>query len=212
MAIQFRLSGGISNALPNASLGAAMSSVEVTSDILENLFDNIKRNEILVGRTEYRLLYITNTSGTVTGATVEISTNPSISIVSMGLDIAGKGDGINTGVAAAIATEITVPTSIKFFGEDEASSDGPYDTVRLPVGMLKAGEAVGIWLKRVTEPGAQQVVTINIDVVHDAVSLPGEDFDDGAAIGELIQITTAAGVEALIGTARIGFSEIAANP
>ena len=212
MAVEFRLSGGTGNSNPNGSLGGQMSNTLITTDTLENLFDNIRRNEALVGRTEYRCIYITNTGGGhISGATIEITTNPTISIASIGLDPAGKGDGVNTGIATTIIIEDQTPSGPKFFGEDILSADGPFDTVVLPLGLLKSGEGVAVWLKRVTEQGAQQVVTFNLVVTHDAVTLPGEDFDDGGAIGELIQITKQTTGTFKIGTARIGFSDIASN-
>jgi len=165
MAVEFRLSGGANNSNPNGSLGGIMSTTLITTDVLENLFDNIKRNEALVGRTEYRCIYVVNTTSHISGATIEITTNPTITLASAGLDAAGKGDGILIGVAQTISTEDTTPTNVKFFGEDILSADGPFDTVVLPLGLLKANEAVPIWLKRVTEQGAQQTITLSFTLV-----------------------------------------------
>jgi len=208
MALEFRLSGGTANTNPNGSIGNEMSTTAITTDVLENLFDNIKRNEALVGKTEYRKIFIYNTGpGTVTGITLEVSANPDPTIVSIGLDSAGKGDGVNTGVGTTIATEDTTPTGVKFFGEDALSSDGPYDTVILPIGHLRSGEAVPVWLKRVTETGAQQVITLTLKLVHDAVTLPGEDYDDGGAIGELMSVKILV-APFRVGTAKVGESEV----
>jgi len=210
MAVELRLSGGENNTSANGSLGGQMSDTVITTDILENLFDNIKRNEALTGRTEFRGLYVFNTGGShISGATVEITINPALSIVSIGLDSAGKGDGRNTGIATTIDTEDTTPSNVKFFGEDILSADGPFDSVILPLGLLKSGEGVPIWLKRVTEKGVAQTITVDITVTHDAVTLPGSTIDDGGAIGELIKVTKQATGTFVIGTARIGFSDIA---
>jgi len=209
MAVVFRLSGGQLNTDPNGSLGGIMSNTAYVTDTLENVFDNITRNEALIGRTEFRCIYILNTGGGhISGAIAEVKINPPLTLFSVGLDPAGKGDGINRGVATSIATEDAIPTGVKFFGEDTASSDGPFDTVKLPLGLLKANEAVAIWFKRVTETGTAQTISVNIDVVHDAVTLPGDDVDDGGAIGELLKVTTTVDNIFKIGTARIGFSEI----
>ena len=210
MAVQLRLSGGENNTAPNGSLGGQMSDTVITTDVLQNLFDNIKRNEALTGRTEFRCFYVFNTgAGHISGATVEISANPALSIVSPGLDSAGKGDGRNNGVATTIATEDTTPSNVKFFGEDTLSADGPFDSVTLPLGLLKSGEGVPVWLKRVTEKGASQTITLDVTITHDAVTLPGKTIDDGGAIGELIKVTKQATGTFLIGTARIGFADIA---
>jgi len=210
MAVELRLSGGQFNVSPNGSLGGEMSDTVITDDVLENLFDDIKRNEALTGKTEFRGIYVFNTgAGHISGATIEITVNPTISIVSVGLDSAGKGDGRNTGVATIITTEDTTPSNVKFFGEDILSADGPFDSVVLPLGLLKSGEGVPVWLKRVTEKGVSQTITVDVTVTHDAVTLPGSTIDDGGAIGELISVTTQATATFKIGAARIGFSDIA---
>ncbi len=211
MAVVFRLSGGDLNTSGNGSLGGIMSSTAYADDVIENLFDNVSRNEGLLGRTEYRCIYILNTGGGhISGAVIEVKVNPPLTRISIGLDPAGKGDGVNRGVATNIPTEDTTPSGVKFFGEDILSADGPWNVVKLPLGLLKSGEAVPVWLKRVTEQGPAQTVTVELDVVHDAVTLPGDDVDDGGAIGELLRVVVVE-TDALIGTAKIGFSEIADN-
>ena len=209
MAVEIRLSGGQNNSSPNGSIGGQRSDTAMTTDTVENLFDNITRSEALQGRTEHRCIYVYNTgAGHISGATIEVTVNPTISIVSLGLDAAGKGDGRNTGIAQTIATEDTAPSNIKFFGEDTLSTDGPHDTVKLPLGLLKSGEGVPVWLKRVTEKGASQTISVTIVIEHDAVTLPGETFDDGGAVGEFFSVTTQTTGTFIIGTATIGFSDI----
>jgi len=209
MALEFRLSGGENNTDPNGSIGGQRSDTLVTTDVLENLFDNITRNEALQGRTEYRCIYIYNTgAGHLSGVTVEVSVNPGVTIFSKGLDPAGKGDGRTTGIATTIATEDTTPVGVKFFGEDILSADGPFDTVILPIGLLFSGEGSPIWLKRVTETGIAQTINVTLAVKHDAVTLPAVTVDDGGAIGEYIAVTTTVTGQFKIGTARIGFSNI----
>jgi hypothetical protein len=209
--IKIRLSGGQNNTNPKGSIGGNRSDTDVTTDVLENLFDNITRNEALLGRTEHRCIYIWNDSGTPsTGTVLRISTNPAITRISVGLDIAGKGDGRLTGIAETLVTEDQTPTGVKFFGEDTDSSDGPWDTVVLPIGFLNAGESVPVWLKRVSEKGIEQEVTLTMEVEHDSVTLPGEDIDDGSAIGELFKVSTQDTGTFLIDVARIGFADIGA--
>lgn len=208
MAVQLRFSGGQYNTTALGSLGGQRSDTSVTSDVIQNLFDNISRQEALLGRTEYRCIYVYNTGGSyVSGVTVEISTNPTVTMMSVGLDPNGKGDGRTSGVANSIATEDTTPTGVKFFGEDNPD-DGAYDTVVLPIGLLKAGEGVPFWLKRVTEQASAQTISLTVKIIHDAVTLPGETFDEGGAIGELIKVTEQATGTYKIGTAKIGFSDI----
>jgi len=210
MAVEFRLSGGQFNAAGNGSLGGQRSDTAWPTDTLENVFDNITRAEALIGRTEYRCFYVYNTGGGhISGAIVEIKLNPAVTTISVGLDPAGKGDGRSNGVATTIATEDTTPTGVKFFSEDSLS-DKPFDTIKLPLGLLKSGESVPVWIKRITEQATAQVVTIDIDVVHDTVTLPAEDVDDGIALGELISVVSTLSGTFKIGSARIGFSDMAA--
>jgi hypothetical protein len=208
LAIQIRLSGGQNNASPIGSLGGQRSDTSVVTDTDQNFFDNITRTEGLIGKTEYRCGYVWNPDATTaTGVIIELSTNPALTQVSIGLDPVGKGDGRTTAIAQTIATEDTVPSGVRFFGE-ENPDDGAWDTVKLPLGILRQNEGVPFWLKRKTEQGAAQTITFNLDVVHDATSLTGETYDDGGAFGELLRATTTASGQFQIGTARVDFSDV----
>jgi len=210
MALEFRLSGGENNTNPNGSLGGQMSDTAITTDVLQNLFDNISRNEALITRTEYRCIYLFNTGGgALTGVQARITINPSVTRISVGLETVGRGDGRTTGVAQAIAAEDTTPPNVKFFGEDILSvDDGPFQAVTLPIGLLKNGEGSAIWLKRVTEKGALQTVTLTLEGEHAGNTLPGDEVDDGGAIGELIGTLKAPSGSYQIGTMRVGFSDL----
>lgn len=210
MAVEYRLSGGQNNTQPNGSLGGQRSDTAITTDVLENLFDNITRQEGLIGRTEFRCFYVYNTgAGHISGATVELTVNPPTGdgTMSIGLDLSGKGDGRNNGIATTIIQEDDVPTSVNFFGE-ENTNDGAFDTVILPLGLLKSGEGVPVWLKRVTEPASQQTISVTMVITHDAATLPGKTVDDGGAIGELIKVNKVASGQYVIGTARVGLSDL----
>lgn len=149
--IEYRLSGGASNADPNAALGGAMSSSEVVSATLENLFDDVTASEAANGDTEYRCYYITNTNLTDTyfGAVVWISSQTSSgdTSVEIGLDPAGVGDGSSTGVATTIADEQTAPAGVTFSAPATAGAG-------LSIGDLAPGEAQAVWVKRVVNLGA----------------------------------------------------------
>ncbi len=58
------------------------------------------------------------------------------------------------------------------------------------------------------EKGIEQEITLTIDVIHDSVTLPGEDVDDGSAIGELLNVTKQVSGTFLIDVAKIGFSDM----
>ena len=114
--IQIRLSGGQFNIDPKGSIGGNRSDTSVVTDVLQNLFDDIKRNEALLGRTEYRCIYVWNNSGTPsTGTIIHVEINPSPSRISIGLAPQGKGDGRLTGIAETLVTEDQTPVGVKFF-------------------------------------------------------------------------------------------------
>src|SRR5512134_252046 len=76
--IKFRISGGASNTDPALALGGAMSTVAgglITTDVVNNLWDNVSGDESSAGDIEYRGIYIRNEHGslTLTGAKIWIS-------------------------------------------------------------------------------------------------------------------------------------------
>jgi len=212
MAVEIRLSGGEFNTTPNGSLGGQRSDTVMVDDTVQNLFDNINRAEALIGRTEFRCLYVFNTGGGhISGTTIEITINPSVTQMSIGLDPAGSGDGRTHGIATTIATEDTAPTGVKFFGEDN-TDDGnfnvAFDLVVMPVGILKSGEGQAIWLKRKTETGPAATISVRTVIKHEAVSLPGDTIDDGGAVGEMILTAKTVSGTYKIGTMRVEFSDL----
>jgi hypothetical protein len=207
MAPTINLSGGQLNTATQGSLGGQRSDTIVVTDVNENFFDDITRAEGLIGKTEYRMGYIYNPDATTyAGITIQLTTNPNLGQVSIGLDPVGKGDGRNTGIGTTIATEDATPASVKFFGEENVD-DGAYDTVIIPIGTLKQGEGVPFWLKRKTEQGTTQVITFNFVIEYFAPTFPGETFDDGGAMGELLKIDIAS-APYVVDTARVEFSEV----
>ena len=167
MTFQIFFSGGAANTDPNASLGAAISTTQMTDATLENMFDNIKRKEILVGKTEYRGLYIKNSHATlpVHGAVIYVDQDPNQTQVSFGLDPAGSGDGTTTGVMQTISTEDTVPTGVTFEDVNEFK-------VKLPLPTLKPLEVVGVWMKRIAVgSGSAETLTVGFTMTGDEESL-----------------------------------------
>ena len=63
--IDFRLSGGAANSDPNAALGGAKSSTEITAASLHNLFDQVASAESSAGDVEYRCFYVHNAHATL---------------------------------------------------------------------------------------------------------------------------------------------------
>lgn len=148
--IQKRLSGGVSNNAPDASLGGEMSNAAIADNTLQNLFDNVSASERTSGMTDYRCFYFTNAHATETLETailfIQQNTPAADTAVAIGLDPAGIGDGVATGVAAVIPDEDTAPAGVAFSTPDSGSP--------LAVGDLGPGEGFAVWVRRVVDPGA----------------------------------------------------------
>lgn len=144
--ILFNLSGGASNTDPDASLGGAESSTQITSDSLSNLFDEVTGDEHTAGDTEYRCFYVKNNSAeTAYNVKVWIDSNTTSSedTITIGLDLAGAG-----GTADTIADESTAPDPEVTF----STADGQANALSL--GDMTAGQSYGVWVKRVVSAGS----------------------------------------------------------
>ena len=60
MGIELRYSGGASNKFAITSLGGNMSTTVIPDAVLQNLYDDVNRVEVINGRIEHRCFYITN--------------------------------------------------------------------------------------------------------------------------------------------------------
>lgn len=149
--IDWRLSGGEDNLDPAAALGAEMSFAELISGIFGGLFDDVSAAEATAGDIEYRCLYIFNRNETdsLTSVVVWIESQTSSGDTSLdiGLDPAGVGDGVSTGVATTIANENTAPASVSFSAPSTSGTG-------LSIGTLGPGEGHAIWLRRTINAGA----------------------------------------------------------
>lgn len=140
--IKYRLSGGAANADPAASLGGAKSSVDMGTD----LFDDVGSSESSAGDTEYRCVYIHNAHGTLTmeSAKIWIQTNtPSAdTAVSVGL-----GTSAINGTEQTVANENTAPSGVSF---SAPSTEG----ASLALGNIPSGQHKAVWVRRVVNAGA----------------------------------------------------------
>lgn len=138
--LKFYLSGGAANSDPNASLGGVISSVEITSASLHNLFDRVSGAESASGDVEYRGFYFKNTHGTLTLSDVFawfVSNTPSSDT---DLAIALAAEGVNAQMET-LANESTAPATVSF---SAPSSKG----TGLSMGNIAAGQYYGIWARR----------------------------------------------------------------
>ena len=209
MALQIFLSGGAGNTNPNFSLGGVRSSTQVVDAVDNNVYDDITRKDALLGKTEFRCIYIYNSHATlpVHGAILYIDSYPILTDINLGLDPVGSGNGTTTGVAQIISLEDTTPSGVTF--EDA----GQYK-VKIALPTLKAQQSIPIWIKRIAEQGPSQSLILGLTVTGDESAMtvgPGtEEFhgDDGLNLrGERTSILTLT-TPFKIGEARIGFSQI----
>lgn len=147
--IEYRLSGGSSNTDVDGSVGGAISSTEVTSGALHNLFDVVSSSEASAGDTEYRCIYVINNySGSpIIQAQniltfIQSATPSSDSELSLGL----SAQGIDT-TATAVADESSAPAGVTFY----ASSASP-NILSLPD--MNPGQYIGVWIRRVISSSA----------------------------------------------------------
>lgn len=134
--LKFYLSGGGSNADPNASLGGAISSVQASS----NLFDDIGTAEAAAGESEYRAIFIKNTNVTDTAYVTKFWIAANTIATSTGVQVALADEGVANTIET-VANEGTAPDGPTFDdAEDEANA--------LAIGTLAPGESYGIWIKR----------------------------------------------------------------
>lgn len=143
--IKLYMSGGAGNSDPNLCLGGAISSTEITSDLLQNLFDNVSAQEATDGDNEYRCIYVKNVHATDTlyapsiWKSAEDKGTPTPDIVYLSL-IEAK----NT-TAQVIANESTEPTGPSW--QDQT-------TKGIALGDLAFGDYRAVWLKRAVPAGA----------------------------------------------------------
>lgn len=149
--IKFMLTGGTGNTNPNLSLGGEISSTELVSSSLHNLFDKVTGDESLAGDTEYRCFGIKNSHATLTWEAVKVfisantQADDSISIA-VEKPISGVVQTIENESTAPLGTVFSSGCIDRSSGLDCTSENGAED------GEIIAGEWAGIWVCRVVPP------------------------------------------------------------
>ena len=142
--IEFRLTGGSSNTDPNASLGGVMSSTQMP----QNIFDDIQPEEAANGDTEYRAIDVYNSGDATAGGVViymsQETTSPNTRI-DLGYDSANSPHDPSASLPT-IPDESTAPSGITF---DHYTASNKLSLPDIP-----AGQAVRVWLKRVVDQDA----------------------------------------------------------
>src|SRR4029078_6456530 len=138
--LKIYFSGGSGNTDPNASLGGAISTTEVTDNTTHNLFDQVSGTESLAGDTEYRGIYLKNTHGTLTLQNTKVYISSNTASTDTTIDIALDGGATNA-TMETLTDESTAPSG-------ETCSEPTTDAGGLSIGSLAAGEKKGIFVRR----------------------------------------------------------------
>ncbi len=138
--IKFYLSGGASNADIAASLGGVISSNEISSGALHNLFSVVTPVEALEGDVEYRCIYAKNIHSTLTLFTAMGWIDSNTPNLQTNLDI-GLGTSSMSGTEQVIANQSTPPSGVVF-------SAPATEIGGLAIGNLAAAGTMAIWVRR----------------------------------------------------------------
>lgn len=147
--IKLKLSGGSGNTDPNSALGGAIStdpSGVITTNVLNNLFDDAGTEESYLGDVEFRGIYIVNTSASSTLADARAFISSLTSSTTDEVDIALADEAINTTIET-IANENTPPVGPVF---TRPTTYGSGIALNSATG-LAAGDYQGIWIRRTVD-------------------------------------------------------------
>lgn len=148
--IVLRLSGGDTNTVAANSLGGVISSQAggiITTNVLNNIWDDVTGAESSPGDVEYRGIYVKNAHGslTLTSAVIWISSNTTST--NDEVDIAIGSSAVN-GTEQTIANESTAPTGGVTFSHPTTFGAG------LSLGNLPFGQHRAVWLRRTVDASA----------------------------------------------------------
>ncbi|EKE25856.1 MAG: hypothetical protein ACD_5C00016G0005 [uncultured bacterium] len=159
--IKVYLSGGGTNADPNAALGGVVSSVQLVDNTLHNLFDKVTGAEAAAGDIEYRCVFIRNTHATLTleGAKVFINSNTTSGDTSV--EIAVSDEAGFVGTVETIANENTAPVGPVFTTANSMANG-------ISLGDLTPGSCKAIWIKWIVSAAAVAVLdSVTLEVFGD---------------------------------------------
>lgn len=118
-------------------------------DVRSNLFDRVLASEALTGSVEYRCLYLCNSHPTdpLIGVKLFVISQPLLGTIEFGLDPAGVGDGMVTGVAQSVEGELTAPVGVTFAAPTTSAT-------ALSIGDLAVGKVIALWVRRTISPNS----------------------------------------------------------
>jgi hypothetical protein len=130
-----------------ASLGDQVSTTQLTTAVLGNLFDDVSAAEASAGDVEYRCIFLVNTNATDTSFNTKVSITGEQSggaTFDIALDNIGvTAIGSSSAQAATVADEATAPSGVGAYGK------GP-----LTIGTMGPSTVQGVWVRRTAAAGA----------------------------------------------------------
>ncbi len=133
---------GSDNGDPNESLGGNMSTHQLNTTPLNNLFDNVSYDEASSGDDEYRCLVLYANGNSYSDVSVYMSTETSSPDTQIDMWMEGK----NPASPIEVPDESTAPSGSSFQHYNQSN--------KLSVGSMANGDKVYIWFKRHVNAGA----------------------------------------------------------
>lgn len=127
------------------------------SNNYQNMFPHVSSQQALIGRIDYRCVYINNTNAVDTAPDVRVWRQADTSAddyIEIGLDPVGLGDGVSTGVAPVIANSTTAPSGVTF------SAPTSYGT-GIVIGNMLPLKKIPLWIRRVVPANTRGTVIAN---------------------------------------------------
>lgn len=112
------------------------------------VFGQVTTTMALLGDVQYRCLYFRNNHASLSATDLRLyihSPAPLPQTIEIGVDPAGVGDGLTTGVAQTIATANSAPTGVTFSSPMVAANG-------ISLGTLAPNNTIALWQKRTVPP------------------------------------------------------------
>jgi hypothetical protein len=126
------------------SLGDQVSTTQITSAALNNLFDDVSSAEATSGDVEYRCVFVHNNHATDTAFNVTVAVQSQVAL-GASIDLALDGIGV-TAVGSASAQALTVANEST--APSGGAGVGSYGAGPLTIGTMAPGTVAGVWVRR----------------------------------------------------------------
>ena len=146
---KYYLSGGADNADIALALGGEVSSVQISSNSLHNLFELVSSAISVSGSIVYKCFYVKNRHPTITLDNPKIWIELNVDSDEVAIDI-GLGTSAVDAIEDSIINNVTAPSGIVF--TRPATRAGGLSVGNLPPGSTKA-----IWVRRTVDANSSAV-------------------------------------------------------